>query len=85
MKPVLALPAMTCALLLGLSLPADAFVVVLGNELAHDCYLMAKAGINTEDCDRHLQFGAGKCSRSTRMTAPAPLSIAARSRSPWAG
>jgi len=59
MKPVLAMPAMTCALLLGLSLPADAFVVVVGNQLAEDCYLMAKAGINDEvsiaTCDSALE------------------------------
>ena len=59
MKPVLTLPAITCALLLGLSLPADAFVVVVGNQLAQDCYLMAKAGINSEvavaTCDSALE------------------------------
>ncbi len=59
MKPVLTMPAVIIALLLGLGLPANAFVLVIGNQLAADCYQMAKAGINTEEsvatCDSALQ------------------------------
>ena len=59
MKSSLTRIASACALVLGLCLPADAFIVVLGNDLAHDCYMMAKAGINTEEsvatCDAALQ------------------------------